>query len=124
MKLKVKISIANEENESFMGIGLVWLLRGIKKFKSIKQASQDMNMSYAKALKILKRLEGNLGRKILIRKRGGKDQGGAQLTPFAERFIVKYDLFQQDIKNYSEKKFLDFRQKFLLKGGKMKEKED
>jgi len=34
MKIKVKISLADGRDEEFMGIGLVWLLRRIKKFKS------------------------------------------------------------------------------------------
>jgi len=30
MKLNVKITIADDQNEEFMGIGLIWLLRRIK----------------------------------------------------------------------------------------------
>ena len=115
MKLKVKISLADEKSEGFMGIGLVWLLRRIKKFKSINRAARDMDMSYVKALRILKRLEDNLGRKMLVRTKGGKDRGGTELTPFAERFIEEYDRFQEDVKSYSEKKFSAFRRKFELK---------
>ena len=115
MKLKVKISIADDQDEEFMGIGLVWLLRRIKKFKSINQAAQDMDLSYVKALKIINRLEKNLDRKILIRKRGGKDRGGAELTPFAERFVEEYNRFQKNIKDYSEKKFTDLQKHLLTK---------
>jgi molybdate transport system regulatory protein len=115
MKLRLKISITDKEGEGYMGIGLVWLLLRIKKFKSINRAARDMNLSYAKALKILNRLEENLGRKILIRKRGGRERGGAELTPFAERFIEEYDRFQADIKKYSEKRFSEFKKKFLKK---------
>ena len=108
MKLRLKISIANEEGEGFMGIGLVWLLRRINKFGSISLAAQDMNMSYVKALKILNRLEENLGRKILIRKRGGSNRGGAELTPFAAKFIEEYDRFQRKIKLFSDQEFTKF----------------
>ena len=113
MKIKLKISIVNEENKGFMGIGLVWLLRRIKKYRSISRAARDLNMSYVKALKILNFLEENLGRKILVRERGGREHGGAQLTPFAEDFIEEYDRFQKNIKTYSEKEFSRFRQKIL-----------
>jgi len=113
MKIKLKISIVNEENKGFMGIGLVWLLRRINKYRSISQAARDINMSYVKALKILNFLEENLGRKMLIRERGGREHGGARLTPFAEDFIEEYDRFQKDVKTYSEREFASFRQKFL-----------
>ena len=108
MKLHVKISIADERNKGFMGIGLVWLLRRIKKFKSINQAARDMNLSYAKALKILNRLEKNLGRPILVRKRGGVERGGAELTPFAEMFIEEFDRFQKRIKIFADQQFVKF----------------
>jgi len=113
MKVNLKISIVNEDNKGFMGIGLVWLLRRIKKYRSISRAAKDLNMSYVKALKILNCLEENLGRKMLIRERGGREHGGARLTPFAEEFIEEYDRFQKDIKTYSERKFDSFQQKFL-----------
>ena len=91
-----------------MGIGLVWLLRRIKKFKSIRRAAADMGLSYVKALKILNRLEEKLGRKILIRKRGGSKRGGAELTSYGECFVREYDRFQKKIRTYAEKHFEKF----------------
>ncbi|MEQ8220832.1 MAG: LysR family transcriptional regulator [Candidatus Eremiobacterota bacterium] len=108
MRVKVKISIINDKEESFMGIGLVWLLRKIKETGSISQAAKDMDMSYAKAHRIIKRLEKNIGAKILDTKTGGIDRGGALLTHFAEDFIDKYDKYQKKIKEYGEKEFLVF----------------
>ena len=115
MKLKVKISITDDLDEEFMGIGLVWLLQRIKQFKSIQQAARDMGLSYVKALKIINRLEDNLGQKILIRKRGGQERGGAELTPFAEEFIEEYNRFQKDIKKYSQMRFSNFQKSSMKK---------
>jgi molybdate transport system regulatory protein len=116
--MRIKISIADGGGEGFMGIGLVWLLRRVKKFRSIRRAAQDMNLSYAKALKIINRLEANLGRKVLIRTRGGKDRGGAELTRFGERFIEEYDVFQTRIRRYAEEQFSLFKKKFPKKRGR------
>jgi len=112
MDIKLKISLINDKDESFMGIGLVWLLDKIKETGSISQAARDMNMSYAKAHRILKRLEKNLGEEILVTKTGGIDRGSASLTPFAEGFLKLYDAFQKNIKDYSEKKFASFSEDF------------
>lgn len=114
MELKIKISLADDDQEGFMGIGLVWLLRRIRRFQSIKRASEDMGMSYVKALRILNRLEENLDRKVLIRTKGGRDQGGAKLTPFGERFIDEYDRFQKEIKQAAEEKFAGFRNRMAM----------
>ena len=105
MQVRVKISLANDRGETFMGIGLVWLLRAIEESGSISRASKEMSLSYAKALKIINRLEENLDRKLLIRKHGGCDRGGAELTPFARKFIEKYDLMQGSVKESAQKEF-------------------
>jgi molybdate transport system regulatory protein len=108
INLKVKISLINNKNESFMGIGLVWLLERIKKFRSIRLAAKDMGMSYMKAHGILNRLERNLSQPILIRRRGGYDRGGAKLTDFAEKFIAEYDKHREQVHAYAVKEFSMF----------------
>ncbi len=108
MKIKLNISILNDKDESFMGIGLVWLLEGIKKHNSINSAAKEMNMSYAKAIKILNKLEENLEQNVITRKHGGNDRTGAELTSFGEHYIKKYDAFQKKIKKYAEDEFKKF----------------
>jgi molybdate transport system regulatory protein len=105
MKVKLRISITNDKDEPFMGIGLVWLLQGIKKYKSINSAAKEMHLSYAKAIKILNMLEKNLGEKVIIRRHGGNERYGAEITPFGEKYIKKYDTFQKKIKKYADNEF-------------------
>jgi len=105
MKLKVKISIADENNRGFFGIGIVWLLEEIEKTGSIRKAAQNMHMSYSKAHKILKRAEEKFGKQFLIKKKGGIERGGAELTEFAKKFIQSYKNFQKSIKDFSQEKF-------------------
>ena len=111
MKIKVRVTVTNDKGEGYMGIGLVWLLRRIEKFKSIRLAAQDMKLSYTKALMILNKLEKNLGRKMLVRTRGGMARGGAELTLFAKSYIKSYESFSDDIKRYAEKRFEAFRKR-------------
>jgi molybdate transport system regulatory protein len=105
MRERVRISIADRSGAPFMGIGLVWLLRRVEKFGSIRGAAEDMGMSYVKALGILGRLETKLRRKVLIRRRGGAQKGGAELTPFAKEFIAKYDRYQKVVARCAKKQF-------------------
>jgi molybdate transport system regulatory protein len=109
MKVKVRVSITNAKGEGYMGIGLVWLLKKIQKFKSIRLAAMDMELSYTKALTILNRLEKNLGQKVLVRTRGGMVRGGAELTPFAEAYIKAYEDFADDVSDYAKRRFKGFR---------------
>ena len=105
MFIRLKVSIFNESGIPIMGPGPFHLLEQIKKHKSINQAAKSMNLSYVKALSMLNRLERNLDHKILIRKRGGNDRGGAALTPFAEQYIDQYRELEDKIGKFAEDAF-------------------
>lgn len=108
MKLKVRVTILNDDGASMMGIGTIWLLQRIRRLKSINQAAQEMGLSYVKALKMLKNTETTLGRQILIKKIGGKDHGGAELTPFAEAFLELFETYQTTVTDFAEQEFQHF----------------
>ena len=98
MGIRVKINIVNEQGEPFMGSGPLHLLEKIEKHKSINKAAKDMNLSYVKALKMLNRLERNIGRQLLIRRKGGNERGGTELTPFARNYMKNYRQLQKNIR--------------------------
>ncbi len=103
--LKVKISIADENNRGFFGIGIVWLLEEVEKTGSIKQAANNLKMSYSKAHKILKRVEDKTGKALLKKTRGGIERGGSQLTDYAKNLINNYKSFQKKIKDFAIEEF-------------------
>jgi len=105
MKVRVKLCLVNGRNEPFMGIGLVWLLRRVERLGSIQLAAKDMGMSYAKAHRILKRLEQGVGHKLLLRRKGGHERGGAELTSFAQSFLARYSRHNDRVSCYAQKEF-------------------
>jgi len=111
MKLRLKTSLVAADGKGFMGIGLVWLLRGIDRLGSIREAAAEMNLSYAKAHAIIKRLEQKLEEEIVIRHRGGNLRGGAELSEFGQKFVAEYDLFQERVKAGAEREFQRFRRR-------------
>ena len=115
MDVRVKVSISKKSDSPIMGPGPLRLLEKIKEHSSINQAAKSMGLSYVKALNMLNRLEDNLEHKILIRKRGGNDRGGTELTPFAEKYINEYRRFEDNINNFSKREF----QVFLNEVGKL-----
>ena len=108
MKVKLQIKIIDDNGEQFLGNGIVWLLEKIETFGSISKAAEEMNMSYSKSWKIIKKLEKNLGVELLIRRKGGYERGGTKLSPLAKDIVQTYNIFKNDIQNYSEKKFRKF----------------
>jgi len=108
LKLKVRIYFEDDKKQSFMGVGVLWLLEGIENCGSIRQAAGEMNMSYTKAHQILKNLESSLGRKVLQRHRGGNDRSGAILTDFGKTFLTEYKKFNKKIDELSRIEFDSF----------------
>ena len=94
-----------------MGPGVLSVLQRIKEHQSIHGAAAQMGLSYVKALNMLNRLEGDLGKKILIRRRGGNERGGSELTPFGEKFIAEYDRLEKRVRKHVEKEFRIFRER-------------
>ncbi len=117
MNLKVKIYLENEQDK-FMGIGVLWLLQKVKECRSLRAAATEMGISYSKAFRMVKNLESALGVEVLERRRGGVERSGASLTGFGERFITLYDSFQRSCKGLLEKPFEAFRLQLeeLVKG--------
>ena len=114
MNLKIRLYIEDENNDSFMGIGVLWLLSGIDKHKSIRKAALEMDMSYTKAFNILKNLEKSLNQPILIRNRGGNDREGTTLTEFGHLFLESYKKFNDNVEKYSRDEFNLFMKKINL----------
>jgi molybdate transport system regulatory protein len=105
VRVKLKLSVADDRGAPFIGSGLVGLLRRVERLGSIQSAARDIGMSYAKAHRILKRLEQGAGWGFLVRRRGGQDRGGAQLTPRARDFLARYELMEARIHAEAEKVF-------------------
>lgn len=97
MRIEVKVALLDSQGERFMGAGPLWLLEGIRKTGSIRQAALGMEMSYAKAHRLLGRLEQALGLTLLVRRIGGAERGVAGLTPEGEEFLERYSRLCQTL---------------------------
>ena len=111
MELDTKLYITGSDGKKYMGIGVLWLLEEIDKSKSLRSASINMGLSYSKAYGMLKRLEDEVGRPFVERKRGGATREGLELTPFARSYMDLYRESQTSAKEAAEKEFVSFREK-------------
>ena len=94
-----------------MGPGPLRLLERIQEHKSINKAAGSMNLSYVKALKLLKFLEQDIGQPMIISTRGGNNRGGTLLTPFAESYIQRYKEMENTLTVFAEGEFEKFQKK-------------
>ena len=93
-RLKYKIWLDNKG--VVFGTGLDILLRGVQTYGSLSKAVQEMNMSYNKAHKLIKRVEERVGFKLLKSKIGGTGGGFSQLTDEALELMATYESFYDE----------------------------
>jgi len=108
MDIRLKINIVSDLGEPFMGSGPLSLLEKIVRYRSTNRAAKDMNLSYVKALKMLNRLERNVGQDFFIRKRGGNQRGGTELTCHGKRYIREYDRLEKRLRRHARREFGSF----------------
>jgi molybdate transport repressor ModE-like protein len=89
-EIKYKIWI-EKDGDIIIGMGREKLLREIEKTGSIKKASENIGISYKKAIEYIKAMEKRTGKKIVETFRGGANKGGAKLTPFAKKLLKDFE---------------------------------
>ena len=93
LKLRYKIWIEKEGKKVF-GDGPLDILHRVERAGSLRQAAEEIKMSYSQAWNLIKDLEERLGFKLLERKRGGESGGGSQLTEQARDLMMKFEIFR------------------------------
>ena len=104
MEIKAKFWIENK-GEVVLGGGKTALLQAVDHLGSIQRAADEFGMSYRHAWGAIKMIERRVGFKIVDTKLGGKEGGGAQLTPKGKAFVAKTDFLLKDLKTFVEKRF-------------------
>ncbi len=110
MEIKAKFWIENK-GEVVLGGGKTALLLAVDRLGSIQRAADQFGMSYRHAWGMVRKIEQRAGFKLVDTKLGGKEGGGAQLTPKGKEFIYKADLLLRNLQRVVEKRF---KEKFNL----------
>lgn len=104
--IEIKSKLWLEVNgEPVFGRGRRFLLEAIDRYGSVNQAAKDVNISYRKAWSHIKAMEERLGIKLVERRAGGKNGGGATLTDDARLFIKKYEALENRIREMVDERF-------------------
>lgn len=95
MKLRYKIWL-EKNGEKVFGDGPLDILHRIERTGSLRQAAEEINMSYSQAWNLIKDLEKRLGFNLLKRKVGGERGGGSEITEEARELMTKFKLFREE----------------------------
>jgi len=114
MEIKAKFWIENK-GEVVLGGGKTALLLAVDRFGSIQRAADEFGMSYRHAWGAIRRIENRAGFKIVNTKLGGKEGGGARLTPKGKTFVNRVDFLLTDLHRMVEKRFTQKTEKHSLR---------
>lgn len=102
--IKSKVWLEREGDLVF-GEGKVRILEAVQREGSLNKAAESLGMSFRHAWGYISAVEKRLGTKLLDKKKGGKDKGGSILTNEALELINKFQKLNQDVKEFSDKKY-------------------
>jgi molybdate transport system regulatory protein len=91
--LSVRIDL---KTEGRIGPGKIELLENIQKLGSISAAGRAMDMSYKRAWDLVDEINRVCRRAAVERQTGGKNGGGAVLTPFGMSLVARYRRIERD----------------------------
>ena len=91
------------DGEKFFGPGPAQLLELIEEEGSIAKAAKQMGMSYKKAWDIIDDLNTRGQKPYVVSRKGGDQGGGAELTEFARKVILKYRKLTDKMNSIIEK---------------------
>ena len=112
-KLHPVISVRIFGTEKCFGPAVAQLLTQVAQHHSLRAAAGSIGMAYSKAWTIIKRAEAGLGFALLSSTTGGKNGGGATLTPQAEAILAAYARYCGEVRAYAAQRFEEDFREFL-----------
>ncbi len=104
-KLHANLSVRMFTDQKCFGPGIAQLLRAVDERHSLRAAAISMQMAYSKAWTIIRNAEEGLGIKLLHSSVGGKNGGGATLTPEGTQLLAAYEEYCRRLNAYAAKEF-------------------
>lgn len=105
LHLKLTIRLYTDDNLRCFGPGIATLLERVREHHSLRSAAASMEMAYSKAWRIIRTAEEVFGCKMLRSTTGGRNGGGAVLTPQAEQLLSAYRAYQADVERFAQAQF-------------------
>ena len=105
LKLKLTVRLYSDDDERCFGPGIATLLHRVDEHRSLRAAAASMGMAYSKAWRIVRTAESVFGCKMLATSTGGKNGGGASLTPEAVSLLAAYDGYCAEVDGFAAQRF-------------------
>jgi len=103
LRPRFKLWLSSEDVEGVFGDGKWRLLEAIGTERSLKAASESLNISYRKAWGDLKKAQDTLNVALVEKQRGGNVGGRTVLSEKGRQWVEAYMKFRSDVEEAAEK---------------------
>ena len=93
----VQVSLAREK--VFFDSRAAMLLRLIDETQSVRTACQRMQMSYSSGWNVIRTLESQLGRSLILRSQGGAGGGKSSLSADGSLLLARYEAYSEAVRS-------------------------
>lgn len=105
--LHAELTVRIFTDRKCFGPGVAELLRRVRELHSLRAAAMSMNMAYSKAWTVLRNAQEGLGCRLLHSTTGGRNGGGAVLTPEGEAMLAAYESYCEQLNAYASSLFAE-----------------
>ena len=117
LPLRPSVRFRLAKSDTFFGPGVAEFLTLVDQTSSMQTACNEMEMSYSKGWKIIKKAEEYLGCSLIESRSGGAAGGSSHLTPEAKELLTRYLGMEKELNAVTaqlfEKYFGDYPNKSL-----------
>ena len=106
-RIRPRVKVQLEKNETFFGPGIVFLLRQIDTLGSVRDACAKTGMSYSKGWSLIRTAEKELGYTVVERSPGGKHGGVANVSAAGKEVLRKYEQLEKEVARFAEERYKD-----------------
>lgn len=93
-----------EDGDVVISLWRIRLLAAIDQAGSISGAAAQLNVPYRVAWQRLNEMETRLGQQLVTTHTGGRDGGGAQLTPLAQAYVAQFQTVSQELDQFLQQR--------------------
>ncbi len=101
--MEAVVSLRVRKQHVFFGPGTRELLERIDETSSLRQATEDMGLSYTKALRMLRDMRSELGFDVVVSEKGGQSRGKTTLTDKGREVLMAYKAIDEQVFVYAQK---------------------
>jgi len=97
-KVRLKVQVGGTS----IGPGKIMLLETVVREGSISSAARALGMAYRRAWHLLNTLQEAFDQPVIKTEMGGKEKGGATLTPFGKELVKQYRMAEEEACKHSK----------------------